>query len=240
MRNDTKYAGGLIDLLYPRRCPVCDEPVPLEDSLICASCAGKIRYIEGARCRKCGKRLGDETRIYCTDCEKRTHSFDYGYALYPYKDMKESIHRFKSAKRAEYARFYAQDIVRHLRKEIEEMQAQALIPVPLHPSRQRQRGYNQSQLLTDELSRLTGIPQQTQLVRRIRKTVPQKELDELGRQNNLKKAFFISPDVVKLNRVIVVDDVYTTGSTIDAVAGELKAHGVGKVYFLTLCIGEGM
>ena len=78
------------------------------------------------------------------------------------------------------------------------------------------------------------------LVIRQKKTTPQKQLNYAERQNNLKKAFLIHSDVVKLNKTIVVDDIYTTGSTIDAVAKELRQHGVGKVYYLTLCIGEGM
>ncbi|MBQ5849985.1 MAG: ComF family protein, partial [Lachnospiraceae bacterium] len=69
---------------------------------------------------------------------------------------------------------------------------------------------------------------------------PQKELDIAGRQNNLKKAFNIAPDVVELNKTILIDDIYTTGSTIDSVALELKRHGVGTVFFITLCIGEGI
>lgn len=240
MRNDGNYADRIINLVYPRRCPVCDEPVPAADNLICEECRPKLRYIEGARCRKCGKRLTDETRIYCGDCEHRVHIFDYGYALYSYREMHDSIYRFKSKGRCEYARFYAGDICRHLKDEIDTMGAQALIPVPLHASRERERGYNQSELLAKEMSRLLGIPVRSDIVKRVQKTVPQKELDELGRQNNLKKAFFIGTDVVKLKKVIVVDDVYTTGSTVDAVARELKEHGVGKVYFITLCIGEGI
>lgn len=238
MRNDGKYER-LLDLLYPRRCPLCDEPVPVSDELICSACARKMRYIEGARCRKCGKKLIDDTKIYCEDCEKRRHTFDYGYALYSYRDMHESIYRFKSKKRCEYARFYARDVWQHLQEEITRMDADALIPVPLHPSRRMMRGYNQSELLTRELSALCGVPSRADLVKRVRKTVPQKELDMLGRQNNLKKAFLIRSDVVKLNRVIIVDDVYTTGSTIDAVASVLRAHGVGNVFFITLCVGEG-
>ena len=87
---------------------------------------------------------------------------------------------------------------------------------------------------------LTGIPNYPNLVKRVKKTVPQKELDIQERQNNLKKAFNISADVVKLNKTILVDDIYTTGSTLDAVALELKRHGVQAVYFIALCIGEGM
>ena len=240
MRDDAKYAGKLVNLLYPRRCPVCDEPVPVTDDLICNDCAGKIKYIEGARCRKCGKKLTDDAKMYCSDCERRTHIFESGYALYHYQDMHESIYRFKTKGRMEYAKFYAWDVCRHLSWEINDIGAEALIPVPLHSSRERMRGYNQAQALSQEMSMLLGIPTRTDIIKRVRKTVPQKELDELGRQNNLKKAFFISSDVVKLKKAIVIDDVYTTGSTIDAVAKVLKHHGVEKVYFITLCIGEGV
>ena len=66
MRDYAKYAGKLVDLVYPRRCPVCDEPVPVEDELICGDCVKKIRYIAGARCRKCSKGLTDDTKIYTT------------------------------------------------------------------------------------------------------------------------------------------------------------------------------
>jgi ComF family protein len=120
------------------------------------------------------------------------------------------------------------------------MDAQAIIPVPIHRSRLRQRGYNQAELVAKELSRLTGIPMYGKLVKRTKKTVPQKMLNPNERQNNLKKAFNIDSNVVKLNKTILIDDIYTTGSTIDAVAMELKRHGVKSVFFITLCIGEGI
>jgi ComF family protein len=120
------------------------------------------------------------------------------------------------------------------------MNADALIPIPIHPSRQKERGYNQAQELSLELSRLFGIPTYSDIVKRVKKTIPQKELNPQERQNNLKKAFNISSDVVKLNKTILIDDIYTTGSTIDAVAAVLKSHGVKEIFFVTLCIGEGI
>ena len=166
--------------------------------------------------------------------------YDYGYALYDYQSMRKSIYRFKYGKRCEYAAFYAKDICEKLSDEIRMMEADSIIPVPVHASRKRDRGYNQAELIAMELSRFTGIAMHEKLVLRTRKTVPQKELTIQERQNNLKKAFNISTNVVKLNRVILVDDIYTTGSTLDAIAMELKRHGVKSVYFIALCIGEGM
>jgi ComF family protein len=154
--------------------------------------------------------------------------------------MKMSVYRFKYLGRSEYAKFYAADIYERLGDEIRRMDADALIPIPIHPSRQRERGYNQAQELSLEISRLFGIPTYPDIVKRVKKTIPQKELNPQERQNNLKKAFNISSDVVKLNKTILIDDIYTTGSTIDAVASILKSHGVKEVFFITLCIGEGI
>lgn len=240
MRNCSRYIEKIVNLVYPRRCPVCDDIVPMGQGLACNECYRKIKYIKEPRCRKCGKQMQDENAMFCKDCEKRKHEYEYGFALYDYQSMKSSVYRFKYSKRSEYAKYYAKDMIENLAREIEGIGADALIPVPLHVSRKTRRGYNQAELLAKELSKLTGIPCYSKLVTRVRNTVPQKELNVQERQNNLKKAFLIHSDVVKLNKTIVVDDIYTTGSTIDAVARELRQHGVGKVYYLTLCIGEGM
>ena len=240
MRNQVRYIEKIIQLFFPRRCPVCDDVVPMKEHLVCAECRKRIKYIREPKCRKCGKELRQVEKIFCVDCAKAKHIFDYGIALYDYQSMKESVYRFKYKGRNEYARFYAQEIWERYETEIRNMDADALIPVPLHKSKRKQRGYNQAELIALELSRLSGIPCDTQIVQRIRKTVPQKELNIVERQNNLKKAFNIPSDVVKLNKTIVIDDIYTTGSTIDAVSGELKQRGIRNVYFITLCIGEGI
>lgn len=231
---------ALVNMVFPRRCPMCDEIVPMGDGLICSRCRTKPQYIREPRCRRCGKQLADGMTQYCHDCRQRRHVYDYGYALYDYQSMRKSIYRFKYGKRCEYAAFYARDICGKLADELRMMDADSIVPVPVHASRKRERGYNQAELVAAELSRLTGIRMYGDLVRRVRKTVPQKELTIQERQNNLKKAFNITTNVVKLNKTILVDDIYTTGSTLDAVAMELKRHGVKAVYFIALCIGEGM
>lgn len=231
---------ALVNMVFPRRCPVCDEIVPMGDGLICSRCRTRPQYIREPRCRRCGKQLADGMTQYCHDCRQRRHVYDYGYALYDYQSMRKSIYRFKYGNRCEYAAFYARDICGKLADELRMMDADSIVPVPVHASRKRERGYNQAELVAAELSRLTGIRMYGDLVRRVRKTVPQKELTIQERQNNLKKAFNITTNVVKLNKTILVDDIYTTGSTLDAVAMELKRHGVKAVYFIALCIGEGM
>ena len=240
MRNVRDCIEWMKDLLFPRRCPVCDDIVPIHEGLVCMACKTQIRYITSPRCQKCGKQLTDDGTILCMDCTAKRHFFTKGYALYDYQSMKKSIYRFKYGGRCEYARFYAEDLYQHLKEIPQLWDADAIIPVPLHHRRKQQRGYNQAELIAQELGKITRIPVYQNVVVRVRKTVPQKELDALGRQNNLKKAFHITSDVVKLNKTIIIDDIYTTGSTVDAVSKELRERGVGDVYVLTLCIGEGI
>ena len=230
----------IADLLFPRRCPVCDGIVPVGEGKACRGCRRKIRYVLEPRCLKCGRQLVDETKVFCTACVQTPHIFDRGIALYDYQSMKRSIYRFKYKKRCEYAAFYAEELYERLGNEILRMEADAIIPVPLHKSKLKSRGYNQAELIASHLSGLTGIPVEKNLVERVRKTVPQKQLDAHGRQNNLKKAFKICYNDVKLSTIIIIDDIYTTGSTVDAMAREMRRAGIQNIYFVALAIGSGM
>jgi ComF family protein len=229
----------LLNLLFPRRCPVCDHPVAPFDSLVCTSCKQTFTYIKQPYCLKCGKPLAREEQEYCHDCTTHRHLFDRGLALFEYKSVSDSIYRFKYKGRQEYAAYYASCMTKKLQDFITNCQADALIPVPIHKSRRYQRGYNQAEALARELSGLTGIPVVTDLIIRSHKTAPMKDLSASERQNNLKRAFKICRNDVKLSTIIIIDDIYTTGSTIDAMSLELKKAGVKRIYFMTLAIGRG-
>ena len=138
----------------------------------------------------------------------------------------------------EYLDFYGPYMAEVLGKRILAWDAQALIPVPLHRSKRRKRGFNQAEILAVEVGRALGIPVRTDVVQRIRNTRPQKDLSLRERQNNLKGAFKIIQYDVKLKKIILVDDIYTTGSTIDGIAGKLLEQGAEEVYFIALCIGK--
>lgn len=115
----------------------------------------------------------------------------------------------------------------------------ALVPIPLHKTRKRKRGFNQAQLLAEKLGEILEIPVEKRILERTKKTGPQKELNDVQRRANLKNAFQVRQNDVRLKRIVLVDDIYTTGSTIDAAAAVLLEHGAEKVYFLTICIGRG-
>lgn len=230
---------NLIELLFPRRCPVCDEPVKA-GYLICKECKGELRYLKEPLCYRCGKQLREQEQEYCYDCARNRHQYVQGMALYDYPTVKKTIYRFKYGGRCEYANFFAKEIAAHMGKRIREWNPDALIPIPLHPSKQVMRGYNQAAVLACALGKELGIEVCDKLVHRVRKTTPMKDLDVHSRQINLKNAFIISKDDVKLRRVILIDDIYTTGSTVDAVARELHRHGVCEIFYIALAIGVGM
>lgn len=234
-----KYLKSLWKLLYPSRCPVCDDVVSGRGKLICPQCRKRLVYIDGERCRKCGKALREELGL-CSDCRKKHHLFTEGAALYEYDCIRESIYRYKYGGRQEYADFYGEEIVGFLGDRIRAWQAQALIPVPLHPKRQRSRGYNQAELLARRVGTLLRIPVRNDLVARVKNTEAQKKLDPAKRQNNLKKAFKLCENDVKLKTIIIIDDIYTTGSTVDAVCRAFQGTSVSKIYFVALAIGKGI
>ncbi len=225
------------DLLFPRRCPVCDRVQPA-GRLICPDCEAGLHKINSPFCKKCGKPLLDEQSEYCGDCARGKHRYLEGRALYEYPAVRRSLYRFKYGGRREYAEYYGRELAAHLKEAILRWEPDALVPVPLHRARRRERGYNQAEALARVLGKALGIPVRSRLVKRVKKTLPQKRLDRRMRQNNLKRAFKISGNVVKLNTIIIIDDIYTTGSTIDAVASALQEAGVSRIYYISLAIGR--
>jgi len=226
------------ELLFPLRCAVCDEVTDDKVTGICKKCIAQINYVKVPFCMKCGKHIRAEEGEYCADCSNRKHFFVQGTALYEYGSMADSLFRFKCASRAEYAGFYGRELWERRGRWLMSLNADALVPVPVHSSKVRRRGYNQAALIAEELSKHSGIPVNEKLIVKAKRTRPQKELSLWQRQNNLKKAFKILQNDVKLNTVVIIDDVYTTGSTIDTVAGLLLQSGVGKVYFMVMAIGQ--
>lgn len=225
--------------MFPRHCPVCDAIVTPCGNLICESCHNQMRYLGNVFCKKCGKKLKNAQDEYCYDCIRKTHLFDQGRALYEYESIRVGLYRLKYGGRKEYSEFFAMEISLFFRAQIKEWHADALVPVPLHRSRERKRGYNQAQLLAEHMGKQLGIPVCSNLIKRRKRTIPQKKLTLPQRQNNLKKAFKLCRNDVKLRTIIIIDDIFTTGSTMDAMALEFKHAGVENVYFITLAIGEG-
>ena len=235
------------------------------EGLICPGCLAKLSFVTEPVCAKCGKQLLLASQELCSDCRLYPKSYEKGAAVLNYEEhAQESMVKIKYGKRREYARFYGRLIAQRLGDVISDMDPQCIMPVPVHPERFIERGYNQAHLIADEVSRCTGIPMEKDILVRIRKTAVQKDLDPEERLKNLSEAFGILYDgeeaacgddndgvsstggrrgtsnirPVPYDRVLLVDDIYTTGSTIEACTRVLNAAGVEKVYFVTVCIGS--
>ena len=229
----------VLDGIYPRRCAICDRAIKGDDG-ICRWCEPKVEYLEGPLCMKCGKRLQHEGVMFCYDCKRTIKSYERGFAVFEYEYIKDSLYRFKYSGRAEYSRFYAMKAGKRLKEIFERIGVEVFIPVPIHSKRYRRRGYNQAEEFAKELTKVTGIETRSDLVMRNANTVPLKRLSASERQKNLEKAFKLNKNDVKFRKVCIVDDIYTTGATIDSIATLLKKHGVREVYFVTIAIGRGV
>ncbi len=229
----------ILQLLFPLRCPICDDIVAPAGERICATCFERLQPITVPFCGKCGRKLLTES-CFCRDCKERLHVFTQGRILYQYEAVSDAIYRFKYGGRKEYGVFFGQQMAEQLGDYVRMIAPQVIIPIPLHHARQKMRGYNQARVLAEEIGRRLGIPVETKLVKRIKNTNPLKWENPGQRENNLKKAFIISENDVKLRRVLLIDDIYTTGRTMDAVAGVCKMAGIQEIYCLSLAGGSSM
>lgn len=239
----------ILRLLYPEKCPVCAEPLTKEDRyennpFICKTCYKNAGFADGARCIRCAKPLEDETEPFCKECKEKERYFDRGFALLRHDETaKNVIYGFKFRYELDNIRFPALEAALRYGKEILQLKTQAFIPVPLHKSRKRERGYNQARLLAEEISKYmlllygSAPPCDSTYLLRKKKTRYQRDLDPGYRAENVKDAFCVAGDSEKDYKFLcVVDDIYTTGSTIDSCAKTLKASGCSKVFFLVVSI----
>ena len=211
-----------------------------EQGELCAECAGRLKYITSPFCMICGKQLNDEQRETCSDCEKKHHGFIRGVGALAYtKEIKQSMYRFKYSNRREYAAFYGEMLVRLRGHIMLSWKPDVIIPVPLHPARYRKRGYNQAELIARQIGKSLGILVDEKVLVRSVNTAPQKELNDKERTKNTKNAFQVTHNIVKYKRVLLVDDIYTTGATLDACSDALTNAGAAQIYFAAVCIGRG-
>lgn len=238
----SRIISYILDILYPRRCAICDTILRKDEICLCSRCRQNLPIVKGPVCMKCGRPLDDDTKEYCKECRRRDHLFDQGCSPLLYRrGIQPSMMRFKYGSRPEYGEFYGRAIWGFAKRQLQIWKPDVIIPVPLHRSRYRKRGYNQAALIAGTLSKLSGIPMDETLVVRTRKTAPQKGLTGSGRRKNLKDAFEVRKESGKEipRTILLVDDIYTTGSTMDALSEVLKKSGVKNIYFVTGAIAPG-
>ena len=204
--------------------------------LVCGDCAKHLPRIREPYCLKCGKELNDETEEYCPDCAAGTHFFTEGRSLFRYeKDLRGSILRMKFHNKREYLDFYAAALQEMGGPFLKRTGVRCVLPVPAHPGKTRERGYDQCLLLTEKFCQRTRLPLLRNVLIRTRYTLPQKGLGTQQRRANVRNAFALKKDFALTEPVLLLDDIYTTGSTIDACCRVLRQNGIRTIFFLTIC-----
>lgn len=217
----------LIDLVFPPRCGGCH----LAGAWLCDICRRRIRRLEEPLCRRCGAEL-ESSRDSC-GCKGRLHALSRLRSAVAYEGPVEPlVHRFKyqgwQRLAAPLAALLADRLV------IEGLASSYIVAVPLHDSRRRERGFNQSELLAAELRRHLLLREPPGRLVRVRPTVPQVGNDRLRRWDNVRGAFAWRGQDLAGRPLLVVDDVATTGATLEACAAALKAAGSGPITGVTV------
>jgi len=233
-----RFRSTLIQFLLPPQCPCCEKFLEEGQQEFCANCLSEIRWIEPPFCSVCGIPFisGGTESHPCGGCLTHRKYFTMARALGAYEgSLQEAIHRWKYEGKTYLTPFFAKWMVEGLNRYWEPDSFGLLIPVPLHRQRLRERGFNQVLLLVKEISFRTGIPYRKTILQKKKPTIPQVTLSGLEREKGVRGAFHvIGGEELMGKSVLLVDDVYTTGATVNECSKMLRRGGAERVDVLTL------
>lgn len=239
-----KIVSSLLNPVFPNRCLICRSTIKKDiGDRVCLDCWKKVRFSDGPLCPICGKPfLSGSTLLKSPDyrcgvCRKSRPHFSRHIYLGPYEGILSDVIRlFKFKKKAALAYPLSYLLCRKI-KNIPEIDI--IIPVPLHPRRLRFREFNQSLLLSRLISNHLNRPVLKDVIVKNKDTLPQVRLDGDKRRINMRNVFSITEDyLVNRKRVLLIDDVFTTGSTVNECAKTLKKSGAYSIYVLTLVMAN--
>ena len=230
----------LLELFYPSNCVGCGLPQAF-GILLCDQCKGTSPRIRAPYCRRCSRPFeGLVTEdFFCPNCEDHTPAFDCVVSNYQAKGvLRDLIHRFKYGRQFYLRRILADFLVEAMQDARMQLSpADGLVPVPLHPTRLRERGFNQAEALATTLSKRTRLPV-LRCIERRRYTNTQTRFDRVERMQNLRNAFALRKNIdVRGKHLLLLDDVLTTGSTLHECALVLRAAGAESVRAITVARG---
>lgn len=233
----------IADIFFPSNiyCICCNAII--DDSMeysICSQCFDKFQWVGDKTCKKCGKRLDENYwRDTCEDCLTTEHIFDRGFTCTQYGLYEKNLMmKFKYSNITYLGKKLGK--IMYDRFAIENLEIDGIIVVPIHLNRLKKRGYNQVEILASTIAKCSGKPLLSNVLGRKKDTIPMNGLGIDERKSNVEDAFFIKESkshIIKDKNILIIDDIYTTGSTVDACAKELKAKGANKVYTLTFSAG---
>jgi ComF family protein len=225
------------DFFFPPLCLLCRNFLPApQEAYFCTSCSEAFPFIRGPLCPRCGIPFVSQEGAdhLCSGCMKKEPAYDSARAVGIYDGtLKQAIHLFKYSSRPLLAAPLG-DVLARQGRELLDTGFDVIMPVPLHARRIRQRGFNQSLALARRVGRLWGVAVAAEGLARTRWTDPQTMLPERQRLRNVRDAFSCSRTAAAGKTVLLVDDVYTSGSTVNECARVLRRNGARRVDVLTL------
>jgi len=233
-----RLLAGLLDLIFPPRCAGCGRVLG-DDGLppFCPACQAEVRLLQSPLCTRCGAPFdGGDADHLCGACLADPPGFTLARSVGRYESvLLDAIHRFKYGGDTALGRALGRFMTRHPCPGMEIDADTRIIPVPLHVNRLRERGFNQALILARELARPGGQTVDFLSLKRRHATDPQVRLGKNARRRNIRGAFVVTrPERIADRRILLVDDVYTTGSTVGECARVLMAHQAAEVAVLTL------
>ncbi|SJZ44372.1 ComF family protein [Selenihalanaerobacter shriftii] len=236
--------NGLLDLVYPelQGCLYCEESELVTDDIhLCQNCLEKIEYITDNYCQKCGKVLSEE-KDYCDICEDHKYLFNKARSVALYSGgIPDYIHDFKYEGRQALAQPLGKLLGIYGLEFYDRQKLDLIIPVPLAEEKFKNRGFNQAYLLAKEVGGCLDLPVDNRVLKRAVNTASQSKLSLLERKENVNSVFYCEPEKtkdIKGKNILLIDDIYTTGSTVNECSKVLLRAGAKEVSVLTLATGQ--
>lgn len=232
------WQARVLDLVYPRYCAGCGGATGDEHDYFCWNCKAELSFISLPYCAVCGNPVSGmvDAEYTCYPCSEKRPAFDQARSVARFRGrLRQLIHDFKYNQAVWLRRDLARLLVSGVSTFFDPAGLDLVAPVPLYPARQRQRSYNQSQLLAENLARHFRIPLKGNLLLRTRPTATQTHLTAEERATNVRGAFRVHDrDRPEGRSILLVDDVMTTGATVGECARVLKAAGAAQVLVITV------
>lgn len=227
-------SDAALGFVYPNVCQICgEESATVREGFVCSRCWQQVRFIKPPFCRRCGLPFGgDITESFeCSNCRELEFDFTFARSAVTARGVVlEVIHRYKYLRALWFEPFLADLLIREALPALRQQQWDWIVPVPLHPAKKRQREFNQAERLAAHLSEAARIPINSGLLERVTATQTQTKLTRDQRAKNMRNAFVIRPpQKLTGKRILLFDDVFTTGATTNACAKVLRSAGAAEV-----------